>query len=84
MGPLLPAAHGRGCRPSKDNRLYFEGMLWMARTGSQWRHLPDEYSLPRRRLGARQSPPRPTAVSPSRTTARNIAGAPSPSACSAS
>jgi transposase len=43
IGPLLPAEHGRGCRPSQDNRLYFEGMLWMARTGSQWRHLPDEY-----------------------------------------
>ena len=43
IGPLLPAEHGRGCRPSQDNRIYFEGMLWMARTGSQWRHLPDEY-----------------------------------------
>lgn len=43
IGPLLPAERGRGCRPSQDNRLYFEGMLWMARTGSQWRHLPDEY-----------------------------------------
>lgn len=43
IGPLLPPEHGRGCRPSQDNRLYFEGMLWMARTGSQWRHLPDEY-----------------------------------------
>jgi transposase len=27
----------------QDNRLYFEGMMWIARTGSQWRHLPDEY-----------------------------------------
>jgi transposase len=26
-----------------DNRLFFEGMTWMARTGSQWRHLPTEY-----------------------------------------
>jgi transposase len=24
-------------------RRYFEGMLWIARTDSQWRHLPDEY-----------------------------------------
>jgi transposase len=30
-------------RPAQDNRLYFEGMMWIARTGSQWRHLPDEY-----------------------------------------
>ena len=39
----LPAESGRGCRPAQDNRRYFEGMLWMARTGAQWRHLPDEY-----------------------------------------
>ena len=43
IGPLLPAEHGRGCRPAGDNRRYFEGMMWMARTGAQWRHLPDEY-----------------------------------------
>jgi transposase len=40
---LLPPERGRGCRPAQDNRLYFEGMMWIARTGSQWRHLPDEY-----------------------------------------
>lgn len=43
IGPLLPAERGRGCRPAQDNRRFFEGMMWMARTGSQWRHLPDEY-----------------------------------------
>lgn len=43
IGPLLPAEQGRGCRPAQDNRRYFEGMVWMARTGAQWRHLPDEY-----------------------------------------
>ena len=43
IGPLLPAERGRGCRPAQDNRRYFEGMMWMARTGAQWRHLPDEY-----------------------------------------
>lgn len=40
---LLPPEHGRGCRLAQDNRQYFEGMMWIARTGSQWRHLPDEY-----------------------------------------
>ena len=43
IGPLLPPEHGRGCRPAQDNRRYFEGMMWIARTGAQWRHLPDEY-----------------------------------------
>lgn len=41
--PLLPAERGRWGRPSQDNRPYFEGMLWIARTGAQWRHLPDVY-----------------------------------------
>jgi transposase len=43
IGPLLPPERGRGCRPAQDNRIYFEGMMWMARTGAQWRRLPDEY-----------------------------------------
>lgn len=43
IGPLLPAERGCGCRPSGNNRAYFEGMVWMARTGARWRQLPDEY-----------------------------------------
>ena len=43
IGMLPPSERGRGCRPAQDNRLYFEGMMWIARTGSQWRQLPDEY-----------------------------------------
>ena len=43
IGPLLPAERGRGCRPAQDNCCYFEGMMWLARTGAQWRDLPDEY-----------------------------------------
>lgn len=33
IGPLLPPERGRDCRPAQDNRLYFEGMMWMVRTG---------------------------------------------------
>jgi transposase len=43
VGALLPAERGRGCRPAQDNRRYFEGMMWIARTGAQWRRLPGEY-----------------------------------------
>lgn len=43
ISELLPPERGRGCRPAQDNRRYFEGMMWIARTGSQRRHLPDEY-----------------------------------------
>jgi transposase len=43
IGPLLPPERGRGCRPAQDNRRYFEGMMWMARTGAQLRQLPDAY-----------------------------------------
>ena len=43
IGPLLPPERGRGCRPARDNRRYFESMMCIARTGAQWRHLPDDY-----------------------------------------
>lgn len=43
IGPLLPLERGRGCRAAQDNRPDFEGMMWIAQTGAQWRHLPDEY-----------------------------------------
>ena len=43
LGPLLPPERGRCARPAHDNRRYLEGMLWIARTGAQWRHLPSAY-----------------------------------------
>lgn len=46
IAPLLPFERGRvgrGGRPAADNRAYFEGMMWMARSGAQWRLLPVEF-----------------------------------------
>jgi putative transposase len=34
--------HGRGA-VGRDNRMFFEGILWIARTGSAWRDLPEEF-----------------------------------------
>ena len=34
--PLLPAERRPGCRPAQDNHRYFERIMWLARTGSQW------------------------------------------------
>lgn len=30
-------------RPPKDNRLMFNAILWLARSGSAWRDLPERY-----------------------------------------
>ncbi|MEN2746789.1 transposase [Sphingomonas sp. T9W2] len=42
-GPLLPAERGLGCSPAANTWPFFEGMLRVARTSAQWRHLPEEY-----------------------------------------
>ena len=30
-------------RPAKNNRIMLNGMLWIARTGAQWREMPECY-----------------------------------------
>ena len=41
---LLPQEHtGRPGRPSGDNRIALNGMLWIARSGAPWRDLPERY-----------------------------------------
>ena len=39
---LLPIPQGRGRRPKKDKEC-FEGIIYILRTGCQWKELPAEY-----------------------------------------
>ena len=41
--PLLPPQRGGVGRPPNDHRAVLGGILWVARTGSSWREMPDEY-----------------------------------------
>lgn len=41
--PFLIAIRGRGGRPATDHRLILDGVFWVARTGSPWRDLPEEF-----------------------------------------
>ena len=43
--PLLPKLKSNG-RPWKNNRLVFEGILWILRTGARWKDLPEKYPSP--------------------------------------
>ena len=41
---LLPPEHtGKRGRPSKNNRIMLNGMIWIARSGAPWRDLPERY-----------------------------------------
>ena len=41
--PFLIAIRGRGGRPASDHRRVLDGVFWSARTGAQWRDLPEEF-----------------------------------------
>jgi transposase len=41
--PLLPLQRGGTGRPPNDHRGVLGGILWVARTGSSWREMPEEY-----------------------------------------
>ncbi len=36
----------KGGRPRANNRLVFEGILWILKTGARWKDLPDRYPNP--------------------------------------
>ncbi len=41
--PLLPLEHGRPGRPSRSNREMVNAILWVHRTGSPWRDMPERF-----------------------------------------
>lgn len=41
--PLLPPQEGQMGRAPHDHREVLGGMLWVARTGSSWREIPEEF-----------------------------------------
>ena len=41
--PFLPPQKPQTGRPAIDHRLVVEGMLWVVRTGSSWRELPERF-----------------------------------------
>lgn len=44
IAPLLPPEKtGKPGRPSKDNRMMLNAMIWLARSGAPWRDLPERY-----------------------------------------
>src|SRR5829696_9007533 len=43
LRPLLPPHKPRTGRPARDHRTVINGILWILRTGSPWRALPERY-----------------------------------------
>lgn len=43
LAPLLPPQRPPTGRPAKDHRMVLNGILWIQRSGSAWRDLPERY-----------------------------------------
>lgn len=44
--PLLPGRPGSAGARAHDNRRFVNAVLWMAKTGAQWRDLPERFGKP--------------------------------------
>lgn len=43
MKGFLPGQAGDAGVTAKDNRLFFDAVLWIAKTGAPWRDLPERF-----------------------------------------
>ena len=41
--PFIARIRGQGGRKASNHRLVLDGVFWIARTGAQWRDLPEEF-----------------------------------------
>lgn len=53
MAPLIIGRPDQKGSTGRDNRMFVEGVLWIVRTGSSWRDLPEAFGGSAMRLGTR-------------------------------